>query len=114
MGKYLTGDFPFGGFIDVYGLLARFVSKHQESMAKEMEVRSKVFLSSSEEILLNTFRFALPLIFGKVTEGTLVIVTSGDKTSMLPGVKNEHAWCAVDMSLGVKICIKDQMETVLE
>lgn len=27
MVKFLPRDFPFGGFIDVYGLLASFVSK---------------------------------------------------------------------------------------
>ena len=46
-------------------------------LAKDMEARVKVFITTSEEMLIETFQHVLPLIFGKVSQGTLVMATAG-------------------------------------
>ena len=35
--RYLGPSYPFGPFIDVYGLLARFVSSKHDGLAKAMD-----------------------------------------------------------------------------
>ena len=114
MDKSLEKTYAFGAFIDVYGLMARFVNSKQDNLAKAMEARSKVFLSSSEEILIETFRAPLPLLFGKCPDGTSMVARSSNKSSMLPGLKTEQDWLSNDHSAGVKVCIEDQMDNVLE
>ena len=89
--KYLPPSSNFGAFIDVYGLLARFVTHKGNGLAKDMEVRAKVYITSSEEILIETFQHLLPLIFGKVAAGTSVMALAGEKASMFPGMKSEQS-----------------------
>ena len=79
-----------------------------------MEARAKVFLSSSEELLIDTFKHPLPLIFGESSEGTSMLASAGEKTSMLPGVRSEQGWLSNDNSAGIKVCIEDQMDNVME
>ena len=83
-------------------------------MVWAMEARSKVFLSSSEEILIETFRYPLPLLFGKCAEGTSMLARAANKSSMLPGMKSEQEWLSDDHGAGVKVCVEDQMDNILE
>ena len=73
MEKYLSPNFNFGAFLDVYELLARFVTRKGEDMARAMEARAKVVLTASEEITLETFRQPLPIIFGKCADGSALM-----------------------------------------
>ena len=113
MEKYLTSTFNFGAFLDVYGLLARFVTRKGEDMARAMEARAKVFLTASEEITLETFRQPLPIIFGKCADGS-ALMSGGNQASMLPGLKTEEAWLKDDHSAGIKVSIEDQADNVME
>ena len=49
---YLPPNCPFGPFVDIYGFLARFVTQKSSGLAKDMEGRAKVYITTSEEILL--------------------------------------------------------------
>ena len=73
MEKYLRPNFNFGAFLDVYGLVARFVKRKGEDMARAMSARAKVFLTASEEILMETFCQPLPISFGKCVYGSALI-----------------------------------------
>lgn len=79
-----------------------------------MDARTKVFLTASEEITLETFKHALPILFGKCQEGTSILAKSSEKMSMLPGMKKESDWLSSDNSGGVKVCLEDQMDNVTE
>ena len=100
MEKNLSPKFNFGAFLDVYGLLARFVTRKGEDMARAMEARAKVFLTASEEVTLETFRQPLPIIFGKCSDGS-TLMAGGSQSSMLPGFKTEESWLKEDHSSGV-------------
>ena len=113
MEQYLSPNFNSGAFLDVYGLLARFVTRKGEDMARAMETRAKVFLTASEEITLETFRQPLPIIFGKCADGS-TLMAGGGQASMLPGLKTEKAWLRDDHSTGVKVSIEDQSDNVME
>ena len=113
MEKFLGPRFNFGAFLDVYGLLARFVTRKGDDMAKAMEARAKVFLTASEEVTLETFRQPLPIIFGKCTDGS-ALMAGGGQASMLPGLKTEDAWLKSDHSSGIKVSIEDQCDNVME
>ena len=113
MEKYLKPHFNFVAFLDVYGLLARFVTRKSDDMARAMEARAKVFLTASEEVTLETFRQPLPIIFGKCTDGS-ALMSGGGQGSMLPGMKTEAAWLTEDHSAGVKVAIEDQCDNVIE
>lgn len=64
--KYLPPSWPFGAFIDVYGLMARFVAQKGDGLAKSMDARAKVFLSSSEEIIMETFQACVASVVWEV------------------------------------------------
>ena len=43
-----------------------------------------------------------------------MLAIAGEKTSMLPGVRSEQGWLSSDNSAGIKVCIEDQMDNVME
>ena len=43
-----------------------------------------------------------------------MLAVAGEKTSMLPGVRSEQGWLSSDNSAGIKVCIEDQMDNVME
>ena len=100
--------------MDVYKLLVRFVTHKGNGQAKGMKARSKVFLTSSENILIETFQHSLPFVFGKVSAGTPVMTMAGEKVSMLPGLNSEQSWCTTDNSSGLKVFLEEQMDKVIE
>ena len=51
MEKYPKPQFNYAAILDVYGLLAKFLTRKGEDMARAMEARTKVFLTASEEVL---------------------------------------------------------------
>ena len=112
--NHLPPTYPFGAFVDIYGLLARFVAQKSDGLARSMDAIANVFLTASKEITLETFRHALPVLFGKCAEGTSILAKSGDKMSMLPGMRKESDWLSRDNSGGVKACLEEQMDNVTE
>lgn len=73
-----------------------------------------MFLSASEEVAIETFCDALPAIFGKCSEGSSILFLNGEKGSMLPALKSEHAWVSADNSTGVKVCLEDQVDSIID
>ena len=55
-------------------------------MARAMEARAKISLSSSDEITLETYWQPLLIIFGKCVDGSVLLARSV-QGSMLPGLK---------------------------
>ena len=43
-----------------------------------------------------------------------MLAMAGEKSSMLPGVRSEQGWLSTDNSAGIKVCIEEQMDNVME
>ena len=61
---------------------------------------------------METFRHVLPVLFRKCAERTSILAKSGDKSSLLPGMRKECDWLSRDNYGGVKAAIEARMDNV--